>query len=199
MSNILNPKPRFGYNPDTGLIYDYVAQKDVQAVPNYAGIDGTWNLQEVQRAIMANETIEGARLTVIKPAAKPAPKPGVPVTPLAPGQVAAAPIPLAPGQVAAPAPAGVPRVPGQAQPTTVRPGQQPTTGAATHPTAGAMSVAELQALKLSPLQAAAMGISPSQMNVTGVTALQVANWQLTPARADALRLTKEQRLGLKIP
>jgi len=179
MSNILNPKPRFGYNPDTGLIYDYVAQKDVPATPNYAAIDGTWNLQEVQRAIMANETIEFARLTVIKPAPKPQQKPGVPVTPLAPGQVAA--------------------------PTTVRSGPQPTTGASAHPTiaattpAGAMSVGELQALKLTPLQAAAMGITPSQMNVTGVTALQVANWQLTPARADALRLTKEQRLGLKIP
>jgi hypothetical protein len=179
MSNILNPKPRFGYNPDSGLIYDYVAQKDVPATPNYAGVDGAWNLLEVKRAIMANETIEFARLTVIKPAPKPQPKPAVPVAPLAP-------------------------VPGQAAPTTVKSGLQPTTGASAHPTmgatpAGAMSVAELQALKLSPLQAAAMGITPAQMNVTGVTALQVANWGLTPARADALKFTKEQRLDLKIP
>jgi hypothetical protein len=231
MSNILNPKPRFGYNPTTDMIYDYVAQKDVTAAASYTGIDGNWNLLEVKRAILANETIETARLTVVKPAPKPVAKPGVAPAPLAP--VAAAPIPLAPGQVASPA-AGVPHVPGQAQPTTVRPGIQPTTGADGHPTPGtpgfagmpgtpgvagtpgmtgtadvqgiaaggavsAMSVAQLQALKLSPLQMAAMGLTPTQMNVTGVTGLQVSNWGLTPARADALRLTKEQRLGLKIP
>jgi hypothetical protein len=174
--NIMNPKPRFGYTPETDQIYDYVLQRDVPITPNYAGADGTWNLLEVKRAILANETIEFARLTVIK---KPVAAPRAPVAPLAP-------------------------VPGQAAPTTVKSGPQPTTGASAHPTigatpAGAMSVAELQALKLSPLQAAAMGITPSQMNVTGVTALQVANWGLTAQRADALKFTKEQRLALAIP
>lgn len=160
MSNILNPKPRFGYNESTGLIYDYVAQKDVTPIANYPTIDGSWNLLEVKRAILANETIEYARLTVKRPAPVAAPR-------------AAAPTPAA----KAPQPAA-----------------QPAPGFGV----SALSVDQLQALKLSPLQQAAMGITNAQMNVTGVTALQVANWGLNGARADALALTPEQRAALPI-
>jgi hypothetical protein len=173
--NIINPKPRFGYTPESDMIYDYVLQKDVPATASYTAVDGTWNLLEVKRAILAGETIEFAHLTIIKKA-----------SPIAQ--------PRAGGTTA---PAGT-----TAAPTTVKSGIQPTTGASAHPGSGVgtgMSVSQLQALKLSPLQMAAMGITPTQLNVTGVTALQVANWGLTSARADALKLTPEQRSALSVP
>lgn len=165
MSNILNPKPRFGYTPATDLIYDYVAQKDVAPTANYATADGSWNLLEVKRAILANETIEFARLSVKRP-------------------------PIAQPRAATPTPAPVSAPPSSSAPPAANPA--PGHGVL------AMSAEQLQALKLSPLQAAAMGISTAQMNVTGVTALQVANWGLNAARADALKLTLEQRAILGV-
>lgn len=75
MSNIMNPKPRFGYTPGADLIYDYLTQRDVAPGPKpYEAIDGTWDLNEVKRTILASENIESAHLTVRKPtAAQPTP------------------------------------------------------------------------------------------------------------------------------
>lgn len=166
MSNILNPKPRFGYTPTTDLIYDYVAQRDVAPASNYAAVDGNWNLLEVKRAILAGETIEFARLSVKK-------------------------VPIVQPRAATPAPAPVPSV---GEPSSSTPAAAPAPG---HGVV-ALSAEQLQSLKLSPLQAAAMGLTASQLNVTGVTALQVANWGLNAARADALKLTPEQRAILGV-
>lgn len=160
MSNILNPKPRFGFNPTTGQIYDYLAQKDITPTQAaYSAADGTWNLIGVRDAILAGTNIEVHHLSVIAPK-KPAPRPAV--------------APARPTTAAVAASQAVPaRGPGEG-----------------------MSTGQLTALKLQPLQAAALGITHVQMTSTGVTAAQVKNWGLTAARADALKLTAEQRAVL---
>jgi hypothetical protein len=88
MSNLINPKPRFGFNPDTKTIYDYVTQRDVAVVASYAAPDGNWNLALVRDLILGGQTIEGARLSIIKPQPAPVAK-------------------AAPAAAAAPAPAKV--------------------------------------------------------------------------------------------
>lgn len=169
MSNLINPKPRFGYNPTNGLLYDYVAQKDIAPTDKpYEAPDGTWNLNTVKLAILAGQTIEEGHLSVKKaspPATGTPPNPKTTVSAATP-KIAAKPAPTPPTTLA---PTGV------------------TTG---------LSAEQLQALKLSPLQMAALGITPTQLNVTGLTALQVANWALSEARADALKLTPAQREAL---
>lgn len=62
-----------------------------------------------------------------------------------------------------------------------------------------LTATQLQSLKLSAIQAAAMGIKHEEMASTGVTAEQIADWGLTPARANALKLNTEQRTALGIP
>jgi hypothetical protein len=88
MSNLINPKPRFGFNPDTKTMYDYVTQRDVAIVSSYAAPDGNWNLALVRDLILGGQTIEGARLSIIKPQPAPVAK-------------------AAPAAAAAPAPAKV--------------------------------------------------------------------------------------------
>jgi hypothetical protein len=179
MSNLINPKPRFGYNPTTGQLYDYVAQKDVTPTAQaYDAPDGSWNLVAVKDAILAGQTIETGHLSVKKP------------TPPATGTT--------------PNPAKAPAAGPAVAPTTtsVKP-NQPTTAEehpvrlpGSHITITGLSVEQLQALKLSPLQVAALGITPVQLSATGVTAAHVEAWHLTAARADALKLTPEQRAVL---
>lgn len=152
--NIMNPKPRFGLNTDTGTLYDYVAQRDVKPVANYQAVDGTWDLTKVAAAILAGTNIELAHLSVKAPAPKVTPaaaKSAAPITPAA----------------AAPS-ASVATIPG-------------------------LSPAQLQGLKLSAIQGAALGITATQISTTGVTAQQVSNWGLNEARANALKLTADQR------
>lgn len=174
MTNLINPKPRFGFNPATDMVYDYVAQRDVALVDKYAGKDGVWDLLEVKRLILAGETIEGARrnYTPAETAAKPSPKP-VPNPGLTPAPLTAQAITKPRGATPDPADPAVHHIPGQA-----------------------MTPAQLIALRLTAMQAAAMGITPTMMNTTGVTAAQVQGWGLTTARADALKLTAEQRAVL---
>ncbi len=166
---LINPKPRFAYDPDTDLVYDYYKQRDVPLAAAYSAPDGLWDLYEVKRLILSGSPIEGARV---------GPPPMPTAAPLAPTPQ--------PGLIAAPSirnignaavAAGAPFV---------------ITGSGTRPITG-LSAEQLTAMKLLPLQMAAMGITPVQMSVTGVTATQVESWGLTPARADALRLTPEQR------
>jgi hypothetical protein len=155
--NILNPKPRFGLTAETGMIYDYVLQRDVKPVANYAAVDGTWDLTKVAAAILAGTNIEMAHLTVKAPAPKVTPP--VAAKPTAP--INAKPVAAATETMQA-------AVPG-------------------------LSAEQLTGLKLSALQAAALGISPTQLNVTGVTGQQVGNWGMNATRAEALKLTAEQR------
>ena len=56
-------------------MYDYVAGKDVALVPNYTGIDGVWDLNQVRDLILAGSTIEAARKSIAAPQPKPAPGP----------------------------------------------------------------------------------------------------------------------------
>lgn len=157
---LINPKPRFAYDDESGMIYDYQTQRDVPLTPAYSASDGVWDLVEVKRLILASLPVESARIAVL-PAE----------------ELALHPDP-------------------QDQEMEPMVGEEQAQGAAPIPTPAALSVAQLLALKLSPLQAAALGITPAQMTATGVTAEQVAAWGLTPARAEALKLTPEQRAVL---
>lgn len=168
MTNLINPKPRFGYDTAADKIYDYVAQRDVAIVDKYAAKDGVWNLLEVKRLILAGATIEAARRDYS--AAETAAKPTLKVVP----------------KTAAATTAKTANTPGQGDP------------AVPHVPGQAMSAAQVTALKLSAIQAAALGITPAMMSTTGVTAAQVHGWGLTTARADALKLTAEQRAALSL-
>lgn len=170
MSNYLNPKPRFGYDPHREVVYDYLAQRDVSPSDEpYESLDGVWDLNEVKAAILTGHTIEGALIDRVrpKPAARPQP-----------------PLPNA-GTVKAPAKAP-PKTDAKTPPADGDDAPPP------GPAQG-LSVAQLLSLRLSAIQCAALGITPTQLNATGVTAQQVEGWGLTPERAEALKLTPPQR------
>src|SRR5712664_2847178 len=57
---LINPKPRFAFDPDTGLVYDYAKQRDVPLTDDYSAADGVWDLLEVKRLILAGLSIEAA-------------------------------------------------------------------------------------------------------------------------------------------
>lgn len=165
MSNLINPKPRFGYHPSTDMIYDYQAQRDVPVTDRYQAPDGTWNLHEVKRLILAGETIEAARVPSASPPSnvvrlKQAANEGAKPEVGAQGEGSAAPV-----------------------------GAPPQEGASDPPGIGAE---QLQAAKLSDLQRAALGITDEQLSSTGVRADHAAGWKLSPARIKALKLSPEQ-------
>jgi regulator of protease activity HflC (stomatin/prohibitin superfamily) len=62
MSNLINAQPRFGYDPATNTIYDYVAQRDIplanlpEGTP-YRADDGEWNLHAVAVSIQTGAPI----------------------------------------------------------------------------------------------------------------------------------------------
>jgi len=69
---LINPKPRFGYDSDADMIYDYLVQRDVALSDAYRGPDGVWNLFEVKRLILSGQSVEYARLQVpAEPLAQP--------------------------------------------------------------------------------------------------------------------------------
>lgn len=161
---LINPKPRFGYDPEQEMIYDYQGQRDLPIAGLHQAHDGVWDLLEVKRLILGGQPVEAARVgesNLANATSPPQPPPN-------------APVPDA----------------GLAAANILNEGFEPA-----KPTAG-LSVAELHALKLSALQSAALGITPTQLTQTGVTREQVAAWGLNAARADALKLTAEQRAAL---
>lgn len=101
MSNLLHPKHRFGYNPTTGLIYDYVDGKDVPVSASYTASDGVWNLELVRDLILKGSTVETARIGDAPPKPAPAPKPGIVTKGLAFSPVQAAALGLTQAQLAA--------------------------------------------------------------------------------------------------
>lgn len=163
---LINPKPRFGFDPEANSIYDYVLQRDLSILADvYEAPDGPWNLVEVKRLILEGLPVEGARI--------PRPQPLSGVTELV---------------------SGTQSPPPNASHTQLSNLQVNTQGQNTqHQAVTGFSVAQLLGLKLTALQAAALGITPTQMNATGVTGSQVQDWALTPERAEALKLTPEQR------
>jgi hypothetical protein len=173
---LINPKPRFAWDDATDMVYDYIAQRDIPLAERYATDDGVWNLIAVKNLILSGQPVEGARIG--PPEKAKAATPVVPIKPPTPG----------PGT----------------QPAPSRAATDPETGKsttdATPPTGQAapagLSVAQLLALKLSPLQAAALGITAVQMTATGVPPSQVAGWGMNAERADALKLTEQQRAVL---
>lgn len=168
MSNLINPKPRFGYNPTVGSLYDYVAQRDIHPpLPQrYAARDGVWDLEGVKLAILNGTNLEDAHLSMASLKAEPALNKAV----------------------------SPPQGSFLGTPAT---GEAVSNSGGLAPTAVAgLSSAQLIALKLSPIQAAALQLTPTQMTSTGVTAAQVKGWGINAARADALKLTDEQRAVL---
>lgn len=61
MTNLINPKPRFGYNPTADTMYDYIDGKDVPISPSYVASDATWNLVKAKALILAGQPVESAR------------------------------------------------------------------------------------------------------------------------------------------
>ena len=62
MSNLMNPKPRFAFDPTANRIFDYATSRDVELTEAYVAKDGIWNLLEVKALILAGEPIEAARV-----------------------------------------------------------------------------------------------------------------------------------------
>lgn len=59
---LINPKPRFGYDDATDLVYDYLRGRDIALTDDYSAVDGVWDLHEVKRLILAGVPIETARV-----------------------------------------------------------------------------------------------------------------------------------------
>jgi hypothetical protein len=173
---LINPKPRFAFDPDAQTVYDYVTGRDVPLQANYQATDGQWNLFRVKELILGGHTIEEARLNTTVPVAK------APVLDKLPPKVGT---PVSPGALAAEAlngPLSAPPPPNSAPPAPV-------------PTKS-LTAAQLQGLKLEPLQLAALGITPKQVKVEGLTAPELAALKMTPLRAQRLELNSEQAQAL---
>lgn len=184
---ILNPKPRFGLDTDTGLIYDYIDKRDVPVTASYHGADGHWDLTKVRDAISLGNPIETAKLDSVK-------RPVAPVRGAAtPAQRAAAAKPAA-ATVAA---AGTPSVvhhPATA-PAEPEEGSTGTAGTTSSPATSkdiVMTSKAITDLGLSEGQLAALGIKPQQAKVSGLTGTEKAHIKMTPARAKVLKLSAEQ-------
>lgn len=165
MSNLINPKPRFGYHPDTDLIYDYAAQRDVAAtMRDYDTLDGVWDLSAVKEAILTGTNLEEAHLSLkVRPKA-----------------VAPPPLPNA-GTVAAP--------------TGATPPGTPNTGALAAHSGGlsvaqliALGLSALQcaALQITPEQLTATGVTAEQVANWALTPERAEALALTPAQRAVL-------------
>lgn len=209
MSNLINPKPRFGLNLEANTMFDYVSSRDVPVTALYQGSDGQWNLETVKKLILAGKTIETAKLNNTVP-----PKPTATLQP-APAK-APAPTAKAPAPTAKPAPAAAQPKPASGAPAPANAlaastaanlatskaavaaaaaNKLPSTGVAKGARHG-LTAPQIQALQLQPLQLAALGIGPKTLKVDGLTADQVAAMKITSERAKRLGLTPAQEMAL---
>jgi hypothetical protein len=177
MSNLINPKPRFGFNPDTKTMYDYVTQRDVAIVSSYAAPDGNWNLALVRDLILGGQTIEGARLSIIKPQPAPVAK----VAGATPAAKAAAASPAATANAATS--------------SQVATAQAHANLAAHKPAPAALSNTALKALALTPVQMASLRITPAQVS-GGLTSADIAALKISVSRAKMLGLNAVQSAAL---
>lgn len=174
MANLINPKPRFGLDPEANTMFDYVANKDVPVTALYQGSDGQWNLETVKQLILAGKTIETGKLNNTVP-----PKPTAVLQP-APAKNPVATAKVIP--IVKPVqPASVSKLPAGPHPTSPRHG---------------LTAAQIQALAFEPLQLAALGITPKAVKVDGLTADQVAAMHINSERATRLGLTPAQEVAL---
>lgn len=195
---LIHPKPRFGLNTDTGLIYDYVDGRDVAPVANYWGADGHWNLLKVRDLIAAQQGIETARIdatlrpkpqkiapsAITGPVRTTQPPPATPSKPQPPGVTAAQ-------TTNAPLVAHHPMTAPAAEEIGARTSSAPPSSSAI-----AMTSVDIQKLDLTGLQKAAMGLTLDELNVRGITAERKAALRVTPARAKVLGLTDAQAKAL---
>lgn len=169
---LINPKPRFAYDNETCMIYDYVDGRDVPITGQpYQALDGQWDLVRLRDLICTGQQIDSARLNANKrpPAAKPAPAP------------------------AAPAPAA-----GKAGDTALSEPEEDSVPNVTAAGTQALTAPELQALRLTDLQRAALGITPAMYGTTGLSTAQKQALGINAARAKMLELTPEQVAALAI-
>lgn len=182
MSNLLNPKPRFGLDLEHNTMFDYLTSRDIPVTEAaYVAPDGTWNLALVKSLILSGKTIEAA---ISKPTAI---KPPAPIDQVLPGEGTP--------KKAADAPTSS-MSSTAARPLSQAPGAPTGTFSAPSGARHAITASELQALSFEPLQLAAMGISQKQLKADGLTAAQVADVGMSPARATALKLTPAQTQAL---
>jgi len=59
---LVHPKPRFGFDAETGQMFDYLTSRDVPLTDAYKAPDGTWNLNLVKELILSGKPIESAHL-----------------------------------------------------------------------------------------------------------------------------------------
>jgi hypothetical protein len=173
---IINPKPRFGLETDSGKIYDYVDQREVEVTTSYQAADGVWNLVKVRDLIATGQPVEAARVNltprpvklVPKATAAPAPNKPAPLTLVVPNHPATAPAELEEGAKSSA-------------------GALPPTGSPI-----ALNAKELEALNLSGIQQAALGLTLQERTVTGITVERKAQLGITAARARVLGLNDAQ-------
>lgn len=177
---LINPKPRFAYDNETCMIYDYVDGRDVPITGQpYQALDGQWDLVRLRDLICTGQQIDSARLNANKrpPAAKPKPV----------AKPAPAPAPAAPAQPA-----------GKAGDTALSEPEEDSVPNVTAAGTQALTAPELQALRLTDLQRAALGITPAMYGTTGLSTAQKQALGINAARAKMLELTPEQVAALAI-
>jgi hypothetical protein len=158
MSNLINPKPRFGYNPDLKSVYDYVLQRDVPVVTDYVASDGVWDLTKVRDAIIAGQQIESARKSVTSGPLK--------VSGAQPAPAAKAPAPAAKsGAITAST-----TTPAAMKALAFTPTQAAALGISQAELTGGMSAAQVSAIKakLTPARAIALKLTAAQKSFLGV-------------------------------
>lgn len=159
---LINPKPRFGYETESGLMYDYVAQRDVP-LGIYSTADGVWDLDKVKALILGGQTVEDGRIGPPEVVKTP---PGTPSRPPVPG----------PGLVAAPS-------------STPPAGAAPAALSVAQLLALKLSALQCAALRITPAQMTATGVTAEQVTSWGLTAERADALQLTAEQRAALMPT----------
>lgn len=162
---LINPKPRFGYETESGLMYDYVAQRDVPLVDDYSASDGVWDLFKVKDLILSGQTVEDGR----RYGAPPKSPTGTPSKPPVPG----------PGLIPAPS---------SADTVDSRPFTPATPAALSVAQLLALKLSALQcaALRITPVQMTATGVTAEHVASWGLTAERADALQLTAEQRAAL-------------
>jgi len=158
---LINPKPRFAYDDESDMVYDYVKQRDAELTDRYEAADGLWNLNDVKRLILSGQAVEAARVA------------GPPERPVAPRQPDP---PLQqPGTVDAPSKSA---------------GEEKTVAGAglSVPQLIALNLSPIQAaaLRLTSAQLSATGVTAEQVQAWDMTPERADALKLTPEQRAVL-------------
>lgn len=156
MTNLINPKPRFGYNPTAKTMYDYVDSRDVPVDAHYQAADGVWDLTKVRDLILAGEPIEAGRISLVKRPPKPA--------------AAAAAKPAVLADKGPPAPAGLHLMTPPQRTKAFTPVQAAALGVSVNELASGLTAAQLANIreKITPARAITLGLTAEQKGLLGL-------------------------------